>query len=312
MAEATCEQCGTQFRPHRPGREQRFCTNSCRFEWMRLTGRQHRGTKTCPACGQSFVPRGQQVACSNPCRHKMSRNSVTKRCEQCGGTFTKPASVASMVTFCSWACRTAQPRNYRLDAVPISYVDCGCCGKTFCHPTSDGTRVYCSRQCMVVGRAATRRKQFPARVIKSCESCGKSLSFPPSQLGRKKFCSRRCAGLGRPMAQVSRISIDAIDVWSTMTSEVWVQEYRLGWYAIDLALPLRRIAVELDGEYWHSLPNVKANDQRKASYLASQGWRLERVPILKGDTPAAVAAKIDKALRKVRADERRQRRNGAA
>jgi hypothetical protein len=176
---------------------------------------------------------------------------------------------------------------------------------------------------MAAGRHATRaaimRSEDPlwGACFVSCGHCAKPMRVPPSKPkgGRGKFCSRSCALLARPHTHVSKIATDAIDEWATGTSELWVQEYRIGPYSIDLALPLRRIAVELDGEYWHSLPNVRHNDATKTSFLSNRGWRVVRVVMVKADTPGSVANKIEAELRKVQADERRalrgQRRRGA-
>ncbi len=46
-------------------------------------------------------------------------------------------------------------------------------------------------------------------------------------------------------------------------------------YNIDLALPSRMIAVEIDGSD-HSALKVKARDRRKEHFLAARGWRVLR------------------------------------
>lgn len=49
-----------------------------------------------------------------------------------------------------------------------------------------------------------------------------------------------------------------------------------GRYSIDIALPAYRIAIECDGEAYHSSPKQKAHDRRKNAYLKANGWKVLR------------------------------------
>lgn len=69
------------------------------------------------------------------------------------------------------------------------------------------------------------------------------------------------------------------------------------------------LAVELDGEYWHSLPDMVEKDQRKDAALTARGWDVRRIIIGKRDRPADVADRID-ALAGIPAYRRRRRRVG--
>lgn len=63
-------------------------------------------------------------------------------------------------------------------------------------------------------------------------------------------------------------------------------EYSLGYYHIDEALPSLKVAVEMDGCYWHGCtlcghPGLKENhalDKRKTSFLKNEGWVVLRIP----------------------------------
>lgn len=46
---------------------------------------------------------------------------------------------------------------------------------------------------------------------------------------------------------------------------------------IDIAIPDRRIAIEVDGRYWHSRPGVKEKDQERNFNLWDTGWRVYRI-----------------------------------
>ncbi len=66
----------------------------------------------------------------------------------------------------------------------------------------------------------------------------------------------------------------------------FITEYRLGWYALDEALPEAKIAVEIDGCYWHGclicgfpgVSHIQSIDARKSSYLRNRGWQVLRIP----------------------------------
>lgn len=49
-----------------------------------------------------------------------------------------------------------------------------------------------------------------------------------------------------------------------------------GRYRIDVALLRYKIAIECDGEYWHSSPEAKKNDRKKTYFLKKNGWKVCR------------------------------------
>lgn len=67
-------------------------------------------------------------------------------------------------------------------------------------------------------------------------------------------------------------------------------------WSIDLAFPTDRVALELDGEYWHSLPGIAEKDARKDDWLAQAGWTVVRVVMTKNESAADVAAHALEAL----------------
>ncbi len=48
-------------------------------------------------------------------------------------------------------------------------------------------------------------------------------------------------------------------------------------FEIDVSLPHRKIAVELDGVWYHDKPEQKARDEKKDGLLAEKGWRVYRI-----------------------------------
>lgn len=80
-----------------------------------------------------------------------------------------------------------------------------------------------------------------------------------------------------------------------------VRELLVGHYRVDEGFPNVKLAVEVDGCYWHGcvecgLPGVKGTrttDKRKTTYLLKRGWRVMRIPEHRIKTAlAAVVAEI--------------------
>jgi very-short-patch-repair endonuclease len=63
----------------------------------------------------------------------------------------------------------------------------------------------------------------------------------------------------------------------TKRSILFVTEYRIGPYLVDIAFPDRMLAVEADGSYWHGRPKQQAKDRRKDEYATSHGWTIIRL-----------------------------------
>jgi hypothetical protein len=57
-----------------------------------------------------------------------------------------------------------------------------------------------------------------------------------------------------------------------------VLEHCIGRYFIDIALPSKRLAVEIDGP-WHTRPKQIKSDKRKDRRLRSIGWSVKRFPV---------------------------------
>lgn len=116
----------------------------------------------------------------------------------------------------------------------------------------------------------------------------------PSKLkhGRRKYCSRSCAVLARPQFRVSKIGDAAIDAFLAQAPMLALREHRIGRWTVDLAIPTENVVIELDGEYWHSLPAMRERDERKDADLRRRGWTVRRVVMRKGETADVIAARM--------------------
>lgn len=54
-----------------------------------------------------------------------------------------------------------------------------------------------------------------------------------------------------------------------------VLNYRINNYALDIAIPEAKIAIEYDGWYWHEKLIInKNNDNKKRKFLIENGWKI--------------------------------------
>jgi very-short-patch-repair endonuclease len=64
------------------------------------------------------------------------------------------------------------------------------------------------------------------------------------------------------------------------------REFSIGYYRVDEAIPDKKVAIEIDGCYWHGCskcgfpghPDTLALDVRKSTYLVNRGWKIIRIP----------------------------------
>jgi len=253
----TCEQCGKQFmRDTRTLKGKRaFCSRRCYWDACRV-----HPVRTCEGCGTVFDPLTETAPgrrpnparkfCTRECYEASRANTVTKTCPVCGEDFTVKACIAYRYKVCSRACQTAT----------TVYVDCGRCGKRFANTDPKRlNRYYCSEEC----------RRPPMYV--TCRHCGKRFREVPSMADRQ-FCSLacRCRFRGETRLEASvRVALEALGVEFT-------QEYPVGRWSIDFALAGHRIAIEADGEYWHTI--TAERDVKRDAELERGGWKVVRLP----------------------------------
>lgn len=56
-----------------------------------------------------------------------------------------------------------------------------------------------------------------------------------------------------------------------------IPQFKVGKYRIDLAFPEKMIAIECDGQQWHSTFEQKERDEKKDAFLKQCGWAVYRV-----------------------------------
>lgn len=186
-------------------------------------------------------------------------------------------------------------RLYCSPACSLVERECECCGKVDLIQRKRIGRPYCSQGCAKISNGLKMRVEF---VSMDCQFCGVTFDLYPSQATpRRKFCSKTCAGFGRPIdGRPSKIANDAISVFAESFQGRMEPELRVGRFSVDLALPDLMIAIELNGVYWHSLPAMIEKDKRKMAVLRSEGWHPVIVTIHKDSTPELLASEIASAV----------------
>lgn len=80
-----------------------------------------------------------------------------------------------------------------------------------------------------------------------------------------------------PLRGTSHLEIAIGNFLRQRDSKSWVRWHKLdflGQRDLDLALPSQKIAIEIQGDYWHRLPGAKERDQVKKTLLLENGWSL--------------------------------------
>lgn len=229
--------------------------------------------KTCPECGRAYTTNDpRQTYCSRPCFHtasgKQRDHKVTLECAQCGKPFKVRPAKANVARYCSRACQNASQRS-------TIALTCKVCGKTY-ERIASRQGPYCSYACM--GADKLKRVSF------TCAACGKTFERNAYRKDSAVYCSRSCKRFGwariirqiiidkGPTAPEARVqaALDELGLayeWQAL----------LGPYVADFLLPDLHLVLEIDGIYWHSLPQVQIRDARRTQELQAFGMHVVRL-----------------------------------
>ena len=223
-------------------------------------------TYECAGCGvQTIKPRQvknpDRAFCSMGCYQRSTIKHPDRECLGCGMTFNPrktgmPGRLNNQNRkYCTRTCFEASVRKW---------LECERCGKRFevgrGIPGTRQHKQYCSAEC-----------RWPPTYL-DCKTCGGRFRVTPSRAGTgAQFCSLACYRkyTGETMLEARvRMALENLGVG-------FVQEYAvLGW-AIDFALIPHKVAIEADGDYWHSISIER--DTRRDAVLERAGWRMVRL-----------------------------------
>jgi very-short-patch-repair endonuclease len=226
--------------------------------------------KTCETCSRVFQVEPYQTSarfCSRPCQAVGHSKEMIKpqdrRCEFCHKHFVVAPS--NVKKYCSRECASkahgAKVSGTRPSTVYVSKI-CSVCNSSF-SARATLRQTFCSRVCANIS--------YQRRITLSCQICHKSFTVRAKR-ANQKYCSRACRtiGIGKTESYIEK----AFAIALTSIEVSCCSQYSLGPYTIDFAIPEMQIAIECDGDYWHSQPASILRDKRKDRYLLNRGWRV--------------------------------------
>lgn len=272
--ERTCKHCGKKFSvdQSRVTRGQGiYCSSKCMSADLTGPSNPHwkRVERKCIKCGKIFsvgqatVKRGFGKYCSVECREK--RAKVV--CAYCGKEYeTYESKVKLGAKYCSNECKYADSGGPHPERKTGQVVQCSNCGKELyrakCFIEKSGYFL-CSQECRI-------EWQMRNRVQYTCKVCGKQFSWPVSRANKytPRYCSIECRNKDpekaeqlRRMNQLqqelnpNKLELMGYAILDDIGCE-YIPQHRVGRYCtVDAVIPQAKIAIEFDGDYWHSNPN---------------------------------------------------------
>jgi len=170
---------------------------------------------------------------------------------------------------------------------------CEHCGKEYKVKKANVNKSrFCSRSC---ASSVTSRGEKAKRVERKCKQCGTMFRILECHVLRQdknqgQFCSQSCRAIHSiSHQQKANTKIEQI-------LEAWLAENGIRFKAQmaveDICVPdffvFPNICVFADGDYWHSLPDVRARDKRQTKELLASGYSVIRLlgsKIKKGSRP---------------------------
>lgn len=246
---------------------------------------------TCDACGKTFerpiahIKKAKHYHfCCKECSHKPV---VPITCIICNAIFHVNVYGIGCAKFCSKDCKRTYDRQlYAINKGSYRLVTKTCmeCKQSYQVPLNRANvQKFCSQECSgaYIGREyhmGSNNVNWKPKIKIVCKQCGKEFETYPCRKERK-FCSQKCTGswLAGHCHSPTSIEIAIREVLQEL-GYLFKEQYRIGQWRVDFALPLHWLAIECDGVYWHSLPHNKERDERKNIDLINAGWEVLRLP----------------------------------
>ena len=120
-------------------------------------------------------------------------------------------------------------------------------------------------------------------VKRKCLSCDTSFMLFPSWAYRKNrktgmFCSRKCKAIFYLSKQIKKDTLPERLIEKELLKQGILYSKQvplLGVAIVDFLLP-DKVIIQVDGDYWHSLPKVKKRDANQDFILGFKGYKIYR------------------------------------
>lgn len=230
----------------------------------------------------------------------MERRPVSITCKHCRKDVVFPKSVVEKGRkYCSAACKYADynengwPKENGTDRI------CEVCAAPFRVTPSTRVGRFCSQACMFKWRGPilrAKKYQPEKHATKTCGWCGSSFTTHTCRLDgiRGMYCSRSCVGSATVASfKDARISKAEVAFGDAMRAEglIFEPQVRCSKWTVDFMFHAHQLAVEFDGDYWHSLERVKKVDAEKTAHLNALGYSVLRISdsFVRRDLAGAIA-----------------------
>ena len=246
--------------------------------------------RTCEICGVSFQVDPYRVDarfCSVNCKNKGHVKDLfhqeLRKCLNCGKEFM--ARPSDKKQYCCIGCASHYQKTtgigLKTSAQMVEKV-CPVCERTF---TSRKTLYakYCSKDCA--------NKSFERRITLTCQICGKKY-VRRAKFNDQKTCSRACRtiAIGKTESYLEKKMANGLEKADIR----FEKQFPIWHYTVDFAVPEKKLIIECDGEYWHSLPQSVRRDIRKDKYLSEKGWHVLRF------RESEINLQLDKCLQEIK------------
>lgn len=184
-------------------------------------------------------------------------------CETCGKAVNISDAIADG-KYCSPECQWESMRK------PEYYKNCPVCGIRFYANANGYIKKFCSYECACKGQ--TRPGSNPwARVKKICENCGKEFWIHKSNSarGRGRYCSQEC--VLRASGNETAIEAETAEALSLFGVD-FIQQWKPDEYNRIFDFKVGQVTIEVNGDYWHSLPGREEVDKEKEYWARENGF----------------------------------------
>lgn len=144
---------------------------------------------------------------------------------------------------------------------------------------------FCSRKCkgewQTTHLSGRNHPLFQEPMRKKCKICGKEIEIKNWERNRKQFCSRTCRSLYVAAHMLKKDTSIELKVQGFLneiginySKQKVVPKART---VADFYLPKENLMLYCDGDYWHSLPNIKKRNAWQNEKLATLGYEILRL-----------------------------------
>ena len=252
--------CGKEYEAKT--KRSRFCTEHCSIEYY---PESHKN-KECVVCGKKFYSNAENnKCCSNDCRNRFGHNQGVKVYWKC---IEEEMGISSLAEWLdnehNNKMRTVLDIANQLNASRITIMRwCKLWGVKTRTISEDNYRRYATMS------QEDKNEQTQA-AHKEIRILFQNDDWKNNQV--RKVLEAQNFNASKPELAIRQALIDH-------GYGDFVTQYQLGPFFIDIAFPDIKLAVEIDGEYWHSLEVVVKRDKRKNWYImCKENWWLLRIP----------------------------------